>query len=182
MSKFYLEVWLSWALRVIVCSLFFAFIIALIITLSIYAKQGFASLDKQIISALFDVFKFWFFISLNLAILLALFRSIKYIFNTPHAGYMFKLKQCAKENSSEYIEIIGYGDLVKVWRKWFMLLIWLVGSLMVLALIITYIFTSYTSLFYWFNIYVLYFFILISGYLSFFILANRCKSVKIVKC
>ena len=183
MSKFYLRLWFFWALRVILCSLFFAFVFAVIITLSIYAKQGFASLDKHIISALLDVFKFWFFISLNLAVLLALFRSIKYIFNSPHAGYMFKLKQCVKEeNSSEYIEIIGYGDLVKVWRKWFMLLIWLVGSLMVLSLIITYLFSSYESLFDWFNIYILYLFILLSGYFSFFILANRCKSVKIVKC
>jgi len=181
MSKFYLELWLSWSLRVIFCSLFFAFVFALMITLGIYAKQGFSSLDKQSISALLEIFKFWFFISLNLAVLLALFRSIKYIFNMPHAGYMFKLKQCSKDNSSEYIEIIGYGDLVKVWRKWFMLLIWLVGSLMILALIITYLFTSYTSLFDWFNIYILYFFILTSGYFSFSVLANRCKSVKIVK-
>jgi len=182
MGKFYLRLWFFWALRVILCSLFFAFVFALIITLVIYAKQGFSSLDKQSISALLEIFKFWFFISLNLSVLLALFRSIKYIFNRPHAGYMFKLKQCVKENSSEYIEVIGYGDLVIVWRKWFMLLIWLVGSLMVLALIITYLFTSYTSLFDWFNIYVLYLFILLSGYFSFFILANRCKLVKIVKC
>ncbi|WP_246153864.1 hypothetical protein [Sulfurimonas indica] len=164
------------------CSLFLAATFALLLTLFIYMKQGFPPVDEEIMGALFDVWKFWFAIALNMAVLIALFRSVKYLFNHPHAGYVLKLKKCFKEDSHEYLEVIGYGDLVKVWRKWFMLLIWLVGSLMVLALLFTYIFSFYESLFDWFNIYVLYAFILLAGYLSFIFLGSRCKSVRIVKC
>jgi hypothetical protein len=182
MSRFYRSLWLFWALRVLLCTLFSATLLALLVTFFIYIMQGLPSLDAKILQALLDVWKFWFAILLNIALLLALFRSVKYLFNHPHAGYMLKLKGCQKEQGGEYIEVVGYGDLVKVWRKWFMLLIWLVGSLMVLALGITYLFTPYESLFSWFNIYVLYFFIFIAGYLSFIFLSNRCKNIRIVKC
>ncbi len=184
MQKFYLKLWFFWALRVIFCSLFLAAVFALLITLVIYVKQGVPSFSAEIRAALLDVFLFWFFIALNLAVLIALFRSVKYLFNRCHAGHMLRLKKCSKEKDAEegYLEFIGYGDLVKVWRKWFMLLIWIVGSFMVLALIITYIFTPYEALFDWFNIYVLYAFILAGGYFSFIFMAARCKSIRIVKC
>jgi len=184
MQKFYLKLWFFWALRVILCSLFLAAVFALLITLVIYLKQGVPSFSVEIRAALLDVFGFWFFIALNLAVLIALFRSVKYLFNHCHAGHMLRLKKCSKAKGEEedYLEFIGYGDLVKVWRKWFMLLIWIVGSLMVLALIITYIFTPYEALFDWFNIYVLYVFILAGGYFSFIFMAARCKSIRIVKC
>jgi hypothetical protein len=184
MQKFYLELWFFWALRVIVCSLFLGALFAAMITTALYLKQGMPALEADIQRALLELFLFWFFISLNLAVLVALFRSVKYLFNRPHAGYMLRLKKCSKEgeSSNEYIDPVGYGDLVKVWRKWFMLLIWIVGSFMILALIITYIFTPYKALFDWFNIYVLYGFILTAGYLSFIFMSGRCKSIRIVKC
>jgi hypothetical protein len=182
MSRFYLFLWFWWAVRVVLCTLVIATFFALFLTLFVYIREGLPALDEKIMAALFDVWKFWFAIALNLAVLIALFRSIKYIFNNPHAGYILKLKKCPKKDSNEYLEAIGYGDLVKVWRKWFMLLIWLVGSLMVLALLLTYIFTGYESLFEWFNIYILYAFILLGGYLSFIFLGSRCKSVRILKC
>ncbi|MFA7501052.1 MAG: hypothetical protein WCY85_08630, partial [Sulfurimonas sp.] len=90
-----------------------------------------------------------------------------------------KLLTC---EGSDVIEVIGYGDLVKVWRKWLMLLIWLVGSAMILALIYTNLFTSYDGVFEWFSIYWLYGFILLSGYFSFIILSSKCKKIKIVTC
>ncbi|MBA1432080.1 MAG: hypothetical protein FAF04_00455 [Epsilonproteobacteria bacterium] len=186
MQKFYFELWLAWALRVIFCSLVLAVFFALLTTAVLYLKQGMVSLNAEVQAALFDLFSFWFFLSLNIAVLIALFRSVKYLFNHPHAGYMLRLKKCSKDKSEEekeaYIEFIGYGDLIKVWRKWFMLLIWIVGSLMILALVITYLFTPYKALFDWFNVYVLYAFILAGGYLSFIFMPARCKSMRIVKC
>jgi len=62
-----------------------------------------------------------------------------------------------------------------------MLLVWLVGSMVVFALVAMRIFTSYSGLFEWFNIYWLFGFILVAGYLSFILLGMRCKKIKIVK-
>jgi hypothetical protein len=137
------------------------------------------SLNTEVIQALLNIFKFWFVVFWSITLLLALFRSLKYIFNRCIYGYELKLYTC---DTKELIEDIGYGDLVKVWRKWLMLIIWLVGSFMILSLAYTYMFTSYSGVFKWFDIYWLFGFILLSGYFSFIIMAARCKRVKVVRC
>lgn len=179
MYKFYLLLWLKWAARVTLCSLFFASLFSGFITFFIYAYQGLPTLSQEVTNALFEIAKFWFPIAWSLSILLALFRSIKYIFNSPIAGYELKLYACGEK---KILLHVGYGDLVKVWRKWFMLIIWLSGAQMILALAFTYVFSKHESIFEWFNIAWLFGFILLSGYFSFGILAKRCSRVKIQKC
>ena len=179
MSKFYLQLWLKWAIRVSLCSIGFAAIVSLLISLFMYVSQGMPLLSSEVQSALLEITSFWFPLVWNLTLLFVLFRSIKYIFNSCNAGYKFELYNC---RGDEIIEIIGYGDLVKVWRRWFMLIIWLVGSQMVFITAFTYMFTSYEGVFSWFNIYWLYSFTLLAGYLSFILLGNRCKRVKVSKC
>ena len=137
------------------------------------------SVDTEVFAALRDILSFYFPIVWSLTLLLALFRSIKYIFNSCKNGYMLKLSTCRGDES---IEVIGYGDLVKVWRRWFMLNIWLVGAFMIIAIVLTSLFTDYSGVFQWFDIYYLCGFILLSGYFSFMFLGARCKQVKIIKC
>ena len=186
MSRFYFILWLRWAMRLTLCSVILAIILASVITTYLYFSQGRPSLNSEVLEALFDIFKFWLPLLWNFTLLLAFFRSLKYIFNSCINGYEFKLLTCSsvldKNANDEFIQTIGYGDLVKVWRKWFMLNIWLVGSFMILSLVYTNLFTSFSSVFEWFNIYWLFAFILISGYFSFILLGARCKKVKIVKC
>jgi len=177
MGKFYLFLWLKWVIRISLCSVGVALTLTILITSIIYVKQGIPSLNTEIISALFQIALFWFPLIWSLALLLALFRSIKYIFNIKIYGYTLKLSDC---KYLEHIEVIGYGDLVKVWRKWFMLLIWLVVVEMILSTVILYISTLNISIFSWFNIYWLFISIIIAGYFSFILLGNRCRRVKIV--
>ena len=169
MSKFYLFLWLRWSLRVTLCSVFLASILSFVITLFIYMSNSNITYDAKVFSALIEVFLFWLYISWSLTLLIALFRSIKYIFNTCIQGYELKLLTC---KSNEVIDVIGYGDLVKVWRRWFMLLIWLVASMIIISLIFTYTF----------NIFWLYAFVILSGYISFILMIAKCKRVEIVKC
>lgn len=157
----------------------FASLLSFFTTLFIYYYHGMMELSTEVYNALIDVFVFWFPIFWSLGIILALFRGMKYIFNECIKGFEFKLLSC---QGSETIDIIGYGDLIKVWRRWLMLNIWLVGSFMILALIYTELFTSFNEVFEWFNIYWLYSFILFSGYLSFIIIGTRCKKIKIARC
>ncbi|MEA1956163.1 MAG: hypothetical protein U9N02_06675 [Campylobacterota bacterium] len=178
MYKFYFLLWSRWALRLTVCSVVLAIILSFLITASIYFMKSNVNIDTNVLVALFDIFKFWFVIVWNFTLLIALYRSLKYIFNNCLNGYSFKLLEC---NSSNIIEIIGYGDLTKVFRRWLMLLIWFVGSIMIVALILTNLFTSFESVFDWFNIYWLYSFVLMSGFVSFVLLGSRCKRVKVMK-
>ncbi|MFK5937632.1 MAG: hypothetical protein QM497_04455 [Sulfurimonas sp.] len=182
MSRFYFLLWLRWVFRISICSLVLASFLSAFVTAFIYVNQGMQTLSKEVFLALFDVFKFWFTLAWNISILIALFRSLKYIFNTCYNGYKLVLHTCQNKSNSEIIEFVGYGDLVKVWRKWLMLIIWLVGVQMILVLVFTMFFTSFNAVFDWFNIYVLYSFVLIAGYISFVLLSVRCKLVKVKKC
>ena len=182
LNRFYLLLWGKWAIRLTISTTLFTLLLASFITTIIYVKQGFIPLDKSVVLALRDVFIFWFSITWNISLLLFLFRGLKYIFNTCSASYSLELLTCPKENRVEKIDIVGYGDLVKVWRKWLMLLIWLVGSEMIFALVVSKIISLNDALFSWFNIYVLYAFILLAGYFSFVILSAKCKRIRIVKC
>lgn len=84
--------------------------------------------------------------------------------------------------TKEYINPVGYGNLVKFWRKWLMLLVWLSGAQMVVAVVISYMVDADISLFDWFSIYVLYLFIVMSAYISFVLIGQRCKQVSVVRC
>jgi len=179
MSRFYVTLWLKWVLRVSLCSIVSAFILSFFIMLFTYLNQGVPTLNKDVLKALFDITMFWFAIVWSFTLLVALFRSLKYVFNSCSGEYKLQLLRC---DTQEFIEVIGYGDLVKVWRKWFMLIIWLVGVEMVLSTAFSYLFLDADGVFSWFNIYWLYAFILTSGYFSFILLSNRCTRVKVVKC
>jgi len=179
MAGFYISLWLKWAIRVSICSIVSAFGLSFLIMLVIYFNQGMPTLESEVLEALFDITMFWFAIVWSLTLLVSLFRSLKYIFNSCNRAYKLQLLRC---DSAEFIEPIGYGDLVKVWRKWFMLIIWLVGVQMVLSTAFSYLFLDAEGVLSWFNIYWLYAFILISGYFSFILLSNRCKRVKVLKC
>lgn len=182
MTRFYFTLWSRWLLRLTLCSVLLASALALLITGFIYFKQGMAELNRDVYSALYDIFKFWFAIVWNFTLLLALFRSLKYIFNECYSGYQLILRSCPNEGKSEIIPVVGYGDLMQVWRKWLMLIIWLVGAEMIVGIIFTKLFTSEIAIFDWFSIYVLYGFILVAGYFSFIILISRCKRIKVAKC
>lgn len=179
MRTFYFFLWLRWAIRITLSSVGMALSGALVITLFIYLKQGSPELNDDVYLALLDIVKFWFPLTWSISLLIVLFRSLKYIFNIQISGYMLQLLDCS---TKEVIDTIGYGDLIKVWRKWFMLIIWLIGSQMLIAITITYTFGSATSVFEWFSIYYLFVFLLIAGYFSFVLLGGRCKKVKVVKC
>lgn len=179
MRSFYFRLWLAWALRVTLESLAFGVVMAGMIVLFIYTKKGLPALDAEVGRALGDLFLFWFSLSWSVALLLSLFRSLKYIFNRCFGSYKLQLLTCDKQ---EEIEPVGYGDLLRVWRRWLMLLIWSSAVfIMLLALVMRFLF-GYNELFSWLNIYVLYGIILVSGYTSLVLLMARCKKTRIGRC
>lgn len=182
MFKFYLFLWIRWAFFLTLRSFVFGLLFSSFVTAIIYYKQGLPHINHEVLLALFDILLFWFSILGNVALLLSLFIGIKSVFNRCYNGFVLELYSCADEGEVELIENVGYGDLVKVWRKWFMLLIWLVAAQMILAVAFSAIFSLGESIFSWFNIYVLYGFIIVAGFFSFIVLGARCKRVRISKC
>lgn len=177
MAKFYFFIWLRWVTRVVTCSVVLASIFSAVITFVLYALKGFAPLSEEVFFALENIFYFWFPIVLSFTLLVALFRSLKYIFSKCINGYKFVLFEC---NLSAEILEVGYGDLVKIWRRWFVLLIWLV--VVEVILVSSLFFTFSSDVFQWFSIYWLFGFILVGGYVGFLLLATRFKRIKVRRC
>ena len=179
MRSFYFRLWLVWALRVTLESLIFGALMAFLIVVVIYIKKGMPTLETEVLKALEDIFLFWFSLAWSVALLLSLFRSLKYLFNRCLGGYKLQLLSC---DTKEEIDPVGYGDLVRVWRRWLMLLIWSSAVfIMMIALFMHFVF-GMTELFSWLSIYVLYGIVMISGYTSLVLLMARCKKTRIVRC
>ena len=179
MRSFYFRLWLVWAVRVTLESLVFGAAMALLIAFAIYLKKGMPALDAEVGQALWHIFVFWFSLAWSAALLLSLFRSLKYLFNRCFGGYKLQLLSC---DAKEEIEPVGYGDLVRVWRRWLMLLIWSSAVfIMMISLLMHFVF-GFTELFSWLSIYVLYGIVMISGYTSLVLLMARCKKTRIVRC
>ena len=180
MGKFYFWLWLGWVVRVIVCSVASGAVLAALVTAVLYLTKGSASFDAKVLLALEQIFLFWFAVLFNLTLLFALFRSAKYLFNRCYNGYMFAMMVCPKEQT--YLEAVGYGDIVKFWRKWLMVLVWIVASFVLLSWVVSLLFIGYGEFFNYFNVWWLYGYILIGGYFSFLLIGLRCKSVKVKRC
>jgi|GEM_PF-619971 len=182
MFKFYLQVWLFWVFRMIVVSLILTLIASFLITLLLYLKQGLPPFNEEIYEAVLAIYNFWVLLLLNFTIPIALFINAKYLFNHCIDGISLKLLSCPKDSKGEIIDIIGYGDIVKVWRKWLLLIVWNTAVIMLISVVISYLFTSYESIFDWFSVYLLYTYILMAGFFSIVLLTSRCKSVRMSKC
>jgi len=178
-SRFYLFIWFRWVIRVVFCSVFLAAVLTSLLSIFLYFYYGATTLQNEVYNALLDIFGFYFSIFWSFTLLVALFRSLKYIYNTRCCGYEFRLYGC---QDREFIEKIRYSNLIKVWRKWFSVLIWIVSSIVVVSIIIGKILFGFAELFEWFNIYWLGGFTAVGGYFSFIFLPLRCKQTKVVKC
>lgn len=179
MAKFYFLLWLRWAFMLSFKTLFFATLLAAVFVLLLYLHKGIPALNDAIYAALAELFSFSFAFTWSFCLLLFLFREMRGVFLHCYGGYKLELLSC-KEKS--VITNIGYGDLLKVWRKWFILLIWLVASTLLITVTLRALLGFSEGFSEWFNIFWLSFYILFGGYISFILLAHRCKKVRISRC
>ncbi len=182
MLSFYISLWLFWLVRMLILTPLIGVVLSACVTFVVYAKEGFAPLSADVFGALFDIFSFWFILLVNLALLIALFVNTKYFFNRCYNGFSLKLLSCSKNEDPVVLEEFGYGDLVKVWRKWLLLIVYHSGAFVLLTTLFYYFFYPSNSLLDWFSISILYIFIHLAGFFSLFILANYSKNVRIEKC
>lgn len=179
MRSFYFRLWFGWVVRVSLESLAFGAVMAFVIVLTIYVNKGMPLLKKEVLEALWDIFIFWFPVTWSAALLLSLFRSLKYLFNRCKGDYRLQLLAC---DEKEEIDPVGYGDMKRVWRRWLMLLIWSDAILILLLALVMRFFFGVEQLFSWLNIYMLYGTILLGGYISLPIWIAHCKKTRIVRC
>ncbi|MBN2815511.1 MAG: hypothetical protein JXQ67_02425 [Campylobacterales bacterium] len=167
-------------IRLLYITLSSTFTLSLGITLYSYFSQGAIGLEFDVYVALGEVFLFWFALLVNFILPIALFFSVKVLFNNCVEGTSLKLLACVKEEN--YIESIGYGNLIKVWRKWLLLIVWGSATFVLASFIIHYLLSGFSVSFSFFSIYLLYFFIALSGFFAIVFLASFCKQVRLKRC
>lgn len=179
MGRFYLRLWIEWVGRITVESFLGAAVVTSLIVLYFYIEKGMPGFETQILHALWKLFAFWFWIVWSVVLLVALFRSVKYLFGKCRGGYALKLLAC---NTKETIEPIGYGDIVKVWRRWFMLLIWIVAVFVLFGSIVGRFVFDVKSVFEWLGLEWLYVFVVAGGYFAIVLTVSLCKRVRVERC
>jgi hypothetical protein len=179
MRKFWFWLWWDWALWVSVSSLLLAGGFDGLLTLGIYISKSMPELNAQTLKALADIWIFWFGIIWSVTLLLSIFLSMKRFFNRCFDGYKLQLLTC---KDSELIDIVLLGDIVKVWRKWLMILIWGVAAEILIVSVVRYVFGFGIGFWEWFSLFWLYLFLLIAALSSLPLMASRCKRVRLVRC
>jgi hypothetical protein len=182
MLKFYTLLWLFWALRMIFVSLLIGALLSILITSFLYLREGSPALSTQILSAVFDIFYFWFLLLLNLAIPIALLINTKYIFNSCINNISLKLISCAKEEQGEFISEVGFADILTVWRKMLFLIVWISAIFVLVSFLYFYLFSTADSFFEWLGVFYIYGFILLGGFFALILLTNRSKNVNLHSC
>jgi hypothetical protein len=178
MQKFYLKIWAFWAFWITFSSILSAVIISFILTIFTYFSKDIANFDKEILTALADIFKLYFFISWGATFLISLFLSMRKILYRCFDHYHFVLYRC---DLKEQILDVGLDDVIKLWRKWLFLTVWSVAFFIIIGMSISYIFSENSPMF-WFNIYWLYAFVMLSGVIIIPLITLKCKMIKIQKC
>jgi len=180
MAKFYIYLWFFWVIRMLVVSTLLAGTLSFFITFYFYAREGLPAFESEILTAILNIFTFWFLLLLNFALPLALFINTKYLFNNCINAISLRVVSCAKEE--EFLERIGYGDLIKIWRKWLLLIVWISSVFVLFSFLFFYFLLFEGSFFEWLSVYCLYGFILLSGFFALPLLGSRCKSVRLRLC
>ncbi|MDX1295028.1 MAG: hypothetical protein R3302_02100 [Sulfurimonadaceae bacterium] len=179
MRNFWFGLWASWALWLTVFSVTAGMIASALITLSLFVVKGMPELSDEVWLALWEIGRFTFPIAWSIALLIGLLLSVKRLFYRCIGGFEMTLQSCDGET---LIEQPGVEDTLKLWRKWFLAIIWVVAAQVIGGVLLAYLFGSGESLMGWFSIYWLYLFVLVAGLATLPLMGIRCKMVKVRKC
>lgn len=178
MRRFWLGLWAYWAMWSTLFSVLSALIIAFAITLGLYLLKGAPALDGTVWSALFEIARFWFALLWSFTLLLALFLVVRRLFYRCIDHRRLMLHAC---DGSEVMMKAGTGDVIKVWRKWLMAMIWATAAEIIIVIAMRHL-AGFGDLLSWFSVYWLYLFVLIAGLITLPLMQARCRLVKVGRC
>lgn len=175
-EKFYLKLYLFWAVWVSMRAVLYAFFLSLLVVLAVYGLKGFAPLNEATFTALTEILYFSFPIAFSLSLILSLLLVFKALFLQTIDAFRFELYNC----EGEKIEKPLLSDITAIWRKWLFITIWVILLFLVLFLGISkLIFGTFPPL-EWFNGWSLYLLVMTLGGAVFVFVVSKSKKLKIV--
>ena len=179
MRRFWVGLWWRWALWVTLISLLWAAGASVLLTFGLYLYKGMPPLEKGVVTALGDIARFGFPVFWCFAFLAAFFRSVRRLFGHCIDHFRLTLLSCDGETR---IENPGSADTVRVWRKWFFVIIWAVAAEVIVAALLHFPFASGGGAMGWFSLYWLYLFVLLAALATLPLMGARCPFVKVERC
>jgi len=177
MRKFWLGLWLRWALWIAAFSVAMGAAASAVLTFVLYLLKGMPPLEGEVPGALWRIATFGFPILWSVALLTGMLLSVKRLFGRCIGGHELQLYRCDGE---ERIASPGVADTLKVWRKWLFALIWLVAFQVTLGAAIAYL--SGARPMEWFSLHWLLLFVLLAGGATLPLMGSRCSMVKVARC
>jgi len=174
-KKFYLKLYVFWALWVTLRSLLYALLLSLFLALVIYISKGLPSLNMETFLALKEIVLFSFPISFSLSFILMLLLVFKAIFSTKVDGFFLRLYDCKDEPLVDP----SLSDVMMIWRKWLFVTVWAILIFLVLFLGLWKLISGAFPPLSWFNAASLYTLIMILGGTVFVMGIKRCKKIRI---
>ncbi len=178
MRKFWLGLWTYWAVWLTLFSVSAGLFLAAMITFSLYLLKGAPSLEPEVVSALQEITLFWFGLTWSITLLIALFLVVRRLFYRCIDHRQLTLPECSGSGSIKKADL---GDIIKLWRKWLMAIIWATAAQAIIIIVLRYLF-GMADLLSWFSVYWLYLFVLIAGLITLPLMQARCKLVKVAAC
>ena len=175
-KRFYIKLYLFWALWVSITSFFFATILSILSALIVYISKGFPLLTMESLLALKEIAFFSFPISFSLSFILMLLLVFKKVFTQKIDGFFLKLYDCKDEN----IERPLLSDVTMLWRKWLFVTVWTILIFLVLFLGLWKLLSGEFPPLSWLNGTNLYLLIMVLGGLVFVVGMTNCKKVRIL--
>ncbi|NOQ30708.1 MAG: hypothetical protein GQ570_06260 [Helicobacteraceae bacterium] len=178
MFTFFLRLWFHFVAYVTVYSLLWGAVLAVVITAITYFLKGAIALDADVQKVLLELAIFYFPFTWGVSFLVSMFMATRTLFYRKANGYMYELYNCDR---SEKILDVTLDDALVVWRKMLFGIIWLVTLEVLLGMILSFMLSPKSPLF-WFNIYYLYVFIMIAVFVLIAVMPFRCRRVKLIEC
>lgn len=175
-KKFYIKLYLFWALWVSIASLFYAIILSILSALFVYISKGFPLLTMESFLALKEIAIFSFPISFSLSFILMLLLVFKKIFTQRIEGFSLRLYDCKDEKIVKPL----LSDVTMLWRKWLFVTVWTILIFLVLFLGLWKLLSGEFPPLSWLNGMTLYLLIMVLGGLVFVLGIKSCKKIRIL--
>lgn len=159
-------------------SLFYAAVIATLLTVSLYLYKGANTLDKESFLALQLFFKTFFVAALVVVSVPLFVTSIKPMHHRCVGGMAVVIMGCDKKALQE----VSLDDAFKIARRWLAISMWILMMWILIVSVLYYALSASSDAFAWMSAALVYALFMLSVIMAFFLLLHRCKKVKIELC
>ena len=178
MPKASLAIVTRWLIYMLLRTLLYSVLIAVVVTATFYMYKGAIKLNEESIAALSIIFESIFSLSLFIVSIPLFVLSIRTLHNQNINNYCIVLLSCQKEPLQE----VSLDDAFRVARRWLVIAMWILIMMITLISSLVYLFNMSENIFAWMHYLLVYTLFMSASMVAFFVLIYRCQKIEIHRC